>query len=320
MKHRQVGVGKVAAINSDGHAIGLDLGATSARVAILTPGRVEGRPAVTVHGLGWLPLPPGTIVNGEVADAPVLTTALKKLWDVHDFNCDHVILGVANPQLMVRDIRIPNLTPAQRANALPFQARDIIALPIDQVILDFVPLGEPDPESNLVNGLLIATPRQPVLTAVEAVERAGLKVARVDLASFAMLRSIADEHLAVEAVIDLGADLTTIVIHNRGVPKMVRTLARGGRELTARLVDRMNLLEEVAEQAKYEIGLIGPQPRSLARSTKMSGRCWPRFAVRSITSARPATRGSNGSPSPVAGPGCRDWPACWPSRTEYRRT
>jgi type IV pilus assembly protein PilM len=257
MKHRQIGVGKVATINSDGHAIGLDLGATSVRAAILTPGRVEGRPAVTVHGLGTLPLPPGTVVNGEVTDPSVLTSALKRLWDIHDFGCQHVILGIANPQVMVRDIEIPNLTPAQQAKALPFQARDIIALPIDEVVLDFVPLGPADPESNLLNGLLIATPRRPVLTAVQAVERAGLKVARVDLSSFAMLRSIADEHLAVEAVIDLGADLTTIVIHNRGVPKLVRTLARGGRELTARLVDKMGLDEETAERAKYEVGLVG---------------------------------------------------------------
>lgn len=259
MKHRQIGVGKVATINSDGHAIGLDLGATSVRVAILTPGRVEGRPSVTVHGLGWLPLPPGTIVNGEVSDPAVLTSALKRLWDMHDFNCDHVILGIANPHVLVRNIEIPNLTPAQQAKALPFQAKDIVALPIDQVILDFVPLGA-DPESTLRNGLLIATPRQPVVTAVNAVERAGLKVARVDLSSFAMLRSIADDHLAVEAVIDLGADLTTIVIHDRGVPKLVRTLPRGGQELTARLIERMSLDQDQAERAKYEIGLVGPHP------------------------------------------------------------
>jgi type IV pilus assembly protein PilM len=257
MKHRQIGVGKVAAINSDGHAIGLDLGATSARVAILTPGRIDGRPSVTVHGLGWVPLPTGTIVNGEVANAAVLTAALKKLWDVYDFGCDHVILGVANPQVLVRDIEVPMLTPEQQAKALPFQARDIVALPIDQVILDFVPLGVTQPESKLQTGLLIATPRQPVLTAVQAVERAGLKVARVDLSSFAMLRSIADENLAVEAVIDLGADLTTVIIHDHGVPKLVRTLARGGRDLTARLMDAMDLHEEVAEHAKYEIGLVG---------------------------------------------------------------
>ena len=260
MKHRHTGVGNVKTINADGHSIGLDLGATSVRATILTPGTVEGRPSVTVHGIGSLPLRPGTVVNGAVSDPAALTTALKQLWDMYDFGCDHVILGVANPQVLVRHMTIPKLSPQQQAKALPFQARDVVALPIDEVILDFVALGPEDPDSTQTAGLLVATPREPVLVAVAAVEQAGLKVARVDLASFAMLRSIADEHLSVEAVIDLGAHLTTIVVHNRGVPKLVRTLARGGQELTERLIDRLSLNADQAEQAKFESGLMGPQP------------------------------------------------------------
>jgi type IV pilus assembly protein PilM len=259
MKHRQIGIGRVGPMNPDGHVIGLDIGATSVRAAILAPGTLEGRPSMTVHGLACVPLPAGTVINGMVADQAVLTTALKQLWKLNKFGCKNVILGIANPQILVRDLRIPNLNPQQRAHALPFQAREIIALPIDQVVLDFAQLGEADPETNLVSGLLIAAPRQPILAAVEAVERAGLKVARVDLGSFAVLRSIADEHLSVEAVIDLGAHLTTVVIHNRGVPKLVRTLARGGQELSDRLADRLSLSLEDAERAKFEVGLVGEQ-------------------------------------------------------------
>jgi type IV pilus assembly protein PilM len=257
MRHRQISVSRVGLINSDGHAIGLDIGATAVRAAILAPGMLEGRPSVTVHGLAAVPLPPGAVVNGMVTDQAALTNALKQLWHINKFACKNVILGIANPQVLVRDIKIPDLNPEQRAHALPFQAREIVALPIDQVVLDFAQLGEPDSDTNLVSGLLVATPRAPVLAAVQAVERAGLKVARVDLASFAALRSIADEHLSVEAVIDLGAHLTTIVIHNRGVPKLVRTLARGGQELTDHLADRLSLSMDDAELAKYENGLTG---------------------------------------------------------------
>ena len=244
-------------INSDGHAIGLDIGATSVRAAILTPGTVDGRPAVTMNEAGQLPLPDGVIVNGVVTDADALTATLKQLWQANKFSCDHVILGVANPQVLVRDLTLPNLSPQQRAKALPFQAREIVALPIDQVTLDFVTLGDPDPTTNQVAGLLIATPREPVLTAVQAVEAAGLKVARVDLSSFALLRAIADGHLSVEAVVDFGAHLTTIVIHEQGVPKLVRTLARGGQELTERLADRLSVGREEAESAKCDVGLTG---------------------------------------------------------------
>lgn len=257
MKHRQTGISKVGLINADGHAIGLDIGATSIRAAILAPGTHEGRPSVTVHGIGHLELPEGTVVNGVVTDKSTVTAALKQLWQLNKFECRNVILGITNQQIVVRDLSVPNLSPDQQQKALPFQAREIVALPMDQVLLNFVQLGDVDEHTNMLHGLLVASPRQPVLAAVEAVEKAGLKVARVDLSTFAALRSIAHEQLSVEAVIDLGAHLTNIVIHNQGIPKVVRTVPRGGRELTERLVDSLSLVWADAERAKCEVGLTG---------------------------------------------------------------
>jgi type IV pilus assembly protein PilM len=260
MKHRQIGMNGAGVLNADGHAIGLDIGATGVRAAILAPGRLDGRPSVTIHGVGRVDLPEGVVVNGQVHEPATLTSALKQLWAENRFECRNVILGVANQQVLVRDLTVPNLDPATRAKALPYQAKEIVALPIDQVILDFCQLGEPDPETNQVRGLLISTPREPILGAVAAVERANLKVARVDLSSFGTLRAIGDETLAVEAVIDLGAHLTTIVIHDHGVPKLVRTLARGGAQLTEQLADRLSLSPLDAEQVKRDEGLASGNP------------------------------------------------------------
>jgi type IV pilus assembly protein PilM len=257
MRLRRKSNARTQPVNSDGHAIGLDLGATSIRAAVLALGIIGGRTSVTVHGVGSVPVPPGAIVNGAVIEQAVVTQALKRLWEINGFNCNRVILGVANPQVVVRPLQIPNLTAQQRAKALPFQAREIIALPLDEVILDYAQVGDPDPKTGMLSGLLIATPRRPVLAAVEAVERAGLTVARVDLSSFGVLRSIADEHLVVQAVIDIGAHLTSIVIHNHGVPQLVRTLARGGQELTNLLMESLNLTLEEAERVKCQTGLKG---------------------------------------------------------------
>jgi type IV pilus assembly protein PilM len=241
--------------NGNGRVIGLDLGATSVRATSLTLSTRGGRPAVTTHAAISEPLPAGAIQIGLVTEQAVVTEALKRLWTNQGLTGRRVILGVANPQVVVRPLEIPNLNAQQRAKALPFQAREIIALPLDEVILDYVQLGVPDPETGMVSGLLIATPRRPVLAAVEAVERAGLKVARVDLSSFGALRAIADEHLAVQAVIDFGAQLTSIVIHHHGVPQLVRTLARGGQELTDILAERLHLTSDAAELVKCETGV-----------------------------------------------------------------
>jgi type IV pilus assembly protein PilM len=189
-----------------------------------------------------------------------VTRALKTLWDVNKFECRTVILGVSNQQVVVRDLTLPNLPPDQMAKALPFQARDVVPIPLDQALLDFAPLGAPDPASDTVSGLLVAAPRQPVSYAVQAVEGAGLKVARVDLASFALLRSIADDGVAVEAVIDIGAHLTTIVIHNQGIPKVVRSVTRAANEWTDMLVSKGGMQDEEAENAKRMVGLTDADP------------------------------------------------------------
>jgi type IV pilus assembly protein PilM len=239
-------------------AIGLDIGATSARAAALTVRSRDGAVQVLTKTLGGVPLLPGTVVNGEVVDRTALTSALKRLWRTYDIGSDDVILGVANPQVLVRELRIPDLDPEQRARALPFQARDVIAMSLDQVVLDFAQLGGPAPDTRSVDGLLVASPRVPVISAIKAVEAAGLTVVRVDLSSFALLRSSADGRFGVEVVIDLGAHLTTIVVHEHGVPKLVRTLARGGEELTAQLAARLGTSLVAAEDTKCAHGLDTP--------------------------------------------------------------
>ena len=239
----------------DGHAIGLDIGATAVRAAVINVRNRDGQTTATSETVIGMPLNPGVVSHGMVLDPAALTDALNKLWRTHGLKCRNVILGVANPQVLVRAMTIPNLGADQRAQALPFQAKDVVALPLDEVALDFAPLGPADPETNMVDGLLVASPRQPVIETVAAVEQAGLTVVRVDLASFAVLRSTAEQNVDVGAVIDFGAHLTTIVIHQGGVPRLVRTLARGGEELTAALATKLAISLPEAETVKCSTGL-----------------------------------------------------------------
>jgi type IV pilus assembly protein PilM len=247
----------VRAINGDGRIIGLDIGATAVRATVLTPVGSGGIPSVALHALGHVDLPLGAVVDGVVQDQAAVTGAIKHLARENGFASRNVILGTSNQQVVVREVRMPYLPPEQLRLALPFQARDVVALPINEAVLDFIPLGEVDNTTNTVPGLLVAAPRLPVLTAVHAVERAGLRVAKVDLSSFAALRFVAQPYLAAEAIVDLGAHLTSIVIHSHGVPKVVRTVARGGQQLTDELADRADLSLGDAELAKCQVGIAG---------------------------------------------------------------
>lgn len=257
MKHRHIGIEHVKLISGGGHAIGLDIGATGIRAAVLAPGTVGGRPSVTPQGFGSVALPEGAVANGAVIEPAIVTTALRNMWREHKFDSRNVILGITHPQITVREVTMPDLPPAQLRAALPFQAKDIVALPLDQAVLDFTPLGRTGPDDDLLDGLLIAAPREPISVAVNAVEAAGLKVARVDLASFATLRACADVDLRTGAVVDLGSHVTNVVIHSDGVPRLVRSVMRGGQELTDKLAQRQDVPRDEAEWLKCTVGLTG---------------------------------------------------------------
>jgi type IV pilus assembly protein PilM len=127
-------------------------------------------------------------------------------------------------------------------------------MPVDKALLDFFPLSEPG-KSETVTGLVVAAPKENVLTTVRAVERAGLRVARVDLASFAILRSAAVLAAPVEAIVDIGAHASTVVVHAGGRPLIVRTIPRGGADITDVITERLTVSAEDAESLKCRFGM-----------------------------------------------------------------
>lgn len=237
--------------------VGLDIGTTSIRAVEAT--RTKDRPLIS--NFGQLALPEGAVVGGVVKDDKAVTTTLRELWTTQGFTSKCVALGVTHQQVIVREVEVSNLPPKEMKQALPFQVKESLPLPAEQAQLDFYPLEDPG-TSDTVRGLLVAAPKELVLGMVHAVERAGLFVEHVDLSCFAALRAAA--HLAqdTEAVVDIGANITTIVIHTDGVPQIVRTIGRGGDEVTRMLATRLDMPLAEAEQLKCRAGLIrgeGPQ-------------------------------------------------------------
>jgi type IV pilus assembly protein PilM len=230
--------------------VGLDIGSTSIRAVEATV--AKERPVVTNFGQAFLPN--GAIVGGVVKDDKAVTSALRQLWTTHTFGTRNVVLGVAHQQVIVREIDVSNLPPKELKQALPFLVRDVLPLPPEQALLDFYPLEDPG-HAETVHGLLIAAPKEAVIDMVRAVEAAALHVVHVDLACFAALRASAHLNNDSEAVVDIGANGTTIVIHTDGMPKIVRTIPRGGVEVTKMLASRLSISTEEAETLKCRVGL-----------------------------------------------------------------
>jgi type IV pilus assembly protein PilM len=232
--------------------IGLDIGSSSIRAVEVR----RSKDGYTLVNFGQFPLEAGTVVAGVVQNPGAVTTALKQLWAACRFGSKKVTLAVTNPQLVVREASVANLPASQMRQALPFQVKEQLPLAVERSLLDFYPLEQPG-DNPTVRGLLIAMPKDAVLTTVQAVQKAGLQVKGVDLASFAMLRSASRLDAQVEAIVDIGANITSVVVHADGEPLFVRTLPRGGTEITETIATRLGLQPAEAESVKCRFGVHG---------------------------------------------------------------
>ncbi|HSH33952.1 MAG TPA: pilus assembly protein PilM, partial [Actinomycetota bacterium] len=213
--------------------IGLDIGSTAVRAVELTGGDPP-----TVIKAAQVPLPAGAVENGEVKDPDVVTEALRELWERGGFKAKRVYMGVGNQRVVVREIALPYLPEKELRASLGFQVQEFIPMAVDEAVLDYDPIGEFEQDDRkMLRMLLVAAQRQMVDTVVSAATGAKLEPVGLDLVPFAMVRSVGTTGVGMdledegdEAVIDIGAHVTNIVVHARGTVRFVRILPSGGRD------------------------------------------------------------------------------------------
>jgi type IV pilus assembly protein PilM len=214
---------------------------------------------VALVRLGQVALPPGAVSAGEVVDRDVVAAAIKRLWKEGGFSSKRVSLGVANQKVVVRQVDLLWMEPTELRKALSFQVQDYIPIPVDEAVLDFHPIEEfvNEDGARMVRVLLVAAARAMVTANLEAVTRAGLRPLTVDLTPFALIRSAVqaggfDLETTATAIVDVGARVTNIVVHQNGVPRFVRILLMGGADFTDAVAERLGVPAEEAEQAKQQ--------------------------------------------------------------------
>lgn len=253
-------------------AIGLDIGTSSVRAAQVSMVKGQAR----LDAIGQVALPESVVHDGEVVDRPAVVAAINQLWKHSRLSGKKVCLGVASSRVIVRQVDLPWMAAGELKASLNFAVEEMLPVPVDQVYLDFCQLEDVQVEGERkARGLLVAAPKELIRANVAAVEAAGLKPAAVDLAPLAVLRSAAmtglgasfasgsgweldeDPMAAVTAMVEIGASVTSVIIHERGVPRFVRIIGQGGSSVTNAVAERLGVDAGYAEAIKQEFSTLG---------------------------------------------------------------
>lgn len=241
--------------------IGLDIGTDYVRAAQV---RATGG-GFSLSAYGRSPMPFGAVVEGEIVDPQAAGSAISDLWKQGGLKTKDVAIGLANQKVVVRLIDLPFMGKAELAGAIQFQAQDYIPIPVEEAILSHDVIGDymTPADEHMMEVLLVAASREVVDSAVSTIEAAGLKLARIDLTAFAIVRAllgidspvVPDASDGATGIIHITSGLTNIAVVEGGVPRFTRVSALAGKQFTQAIANVMNLTYDEAEQLKIQVGL-----------------------------------------------------------------
>lgn len=238
-----------------GGVVGVDIGSSLLR-AVEIDDAAKARPVVLrAHEV---PLPEGSVKRGEILEVHTVASAFKRLWSAGGFRSKDVALGIGGQSVIVRDLAVPRMPFTQIKESLPFQVQDLLPVPVNDAVLDYYPISEGQSDSGpVVNGLLIAAFKQAVTVNVTAASLAGLNPVSMDLLPFAMTRLhfLSGPTNGYAVHMNIGANATSIVIVQAGVPLFVRIVPAGGDDATRAVMSRLSVPRERAELLKRDLGL-----------------------------------------------------------------
>lgn len=238
-----------------GPVVGLDIGTSAVRAAQVA----HGRDGPSLVRFGQVALPPGAVIDGEIADPGVVSEAIARLFKRARIRSRKVAVGIANQRVVVRQVDLPYLDDKEFRSSLRFQVADYIPMSVDEAEIDYQVLSDYEGEDGrMMKVLLVAAATDMVESFVEVVTAAGLDPVAVDLTPFAVARAVSpvargEQGLdGAEAIIDVGAGVTNILVHLNGEPRFVRILLLGGDEVTGAVAEELGCDFEEAEAAKLD--------------------------------------------------------------------
>ena len=243
--------------NKTGGFVGLDIDG-SYLAAVQTSGGGVAR-AVSTE------LAPGLVSEGEVTDPAGLAEALALFFKRHGLPRE-VRLGVSNQQIAVRHLELPVIEDRrERDAAVRFQAAEAIAMPLEEVVLDYQPIGETiSAEGSTRMHMVVVAARDSMITRfVEAAQTAGLKPVGIDLNAFALVRTLAAGEVEAE---DGTSTDARVFCHLAGVTNLA--VAHGSTCLFTRPLSTVwddnaeNTAAALAEEIRLSIEFYMAQPEA----------------------------------------------------------
>lgn len=239
--------------------LGVDLGATSIKIVELK--EEAGRARLLTYGyteqsIGY--------PEKEFTETPERAIDLiKKICVKARTVSKQAVAALPSASVFSSVINIPAAPGKDLAEAVRWEAKKIIPLPLEEMILDWKVLTPetaagvtpPVAPQKTTRVLLTAAAKNLVKKYLDIFKGAGLNLVSLETETFALVRALVGVDKSTVIVVDMGAASTAISIIENGVPFLNRSLNVGGINITKEIAASLGIDFNQAEQMKYDVGM-----------------------------------------------------------------
>ena len=255
------------------HFIGIDFGTSSIKMVELS--YTNQQTCLENYGFVNLDLENHSSPSKQGSLELSLNTSLKKLIAKMNLKSLKAYISIPGFSGLVTIIELPNMSEAELAKAIQFEAHKYIPSSLDEIAMSWEVI-ERDAEASKVQEqdglafklelkndaknkplgkikvLLVAAPKKDIEYYDRLVFGAGLEVSAIELETFSIVRSLVGNSEGTFLIADIGSRATNIILVEKGIIRVNRNIDAGGDEITSAIVDGMKVARTRAEAFKKE--------------------------------------------------------------------
>ncbi len=278
--------------------LGVDIGAGGVKMVELR--EAKGRPHLATYAYTERMT---DLERPLIEDPKRLADMVKKMRTDAGMTATRAVLGLPIASVFSSIMSVPVASGKELKAAIEWQARKLIPLPLEEMVLDWRMIGEKKIEKASQGRGLIATvvgkshipglqeikhegppelgkksmrilltgAAKPLIAKyTEFGKSAGLELAALETEAYALIRSLVGKDPGTVMIIDFGTVRTSIVVVEQGVPVLTRSINLGGMTITQTISRTLGISLSDAEQMKRDSERLSVAPGEAGMPTLMA--------------------------------------------------
>jgi len=233
--------------------VGLDIDSYSIKAVELKSKKKGDRDVYELAKIGYEVLPHDAIVEGTIIDSAAVVETIRLVFEENKISGKDVVISISGNSVIIKKISLPVMEKQELAESIIWEAKHNIPYPYEETNVDYAVLKSRGGEDRNLDILLVAAKKDKVANYSNVVNQARKNLQAIEVDVFALQNALEinyPESFAEKtvALINMGANISNVVIIEKGAPQLFRDLSLGGYFFTENMRKELSVSFEEAEK------------------------------------------------------------------------